>query len=69
MAECIKWSSHETANDNGPADPVMKVRLDALVYVLARALGRQIAREEFERRLGEIANDNRPSESEDGRQG
>ncbi|CAI9122390.1 hypothetical protein [Brytella acorum] len=54
------------ANDNEPTgniqsalpDPAMKARTDALILVLARLLGRQIAREEFERRLGQIANDN-----------
>ncbi|GAA09847.1 hypothetical protein ATPR_2850 [Acetobacter tropicalis NBRC 101654] len=41
----------------------MKARMDELVFILARMLGRQIAREEFERRLGDIdtANDNDPS--------
>jgi len=56
------------ANDNkslvdgkaAVSDPVMKARTDALILVLARLLGRQIAREEFERRLGQIANDNEP---------
>ncbi|EFG85399.1 hypothetical protein F1645_13765 [Novacetimonas hansenii] len=56
------------ANDNKPSsniqsalpDPVMKARTDALILILARMLGRQIAREEFERRLGQIANDNAP---------
>ena len=56
------------ANDNKlpegskPAvpDPAMKARTDELILVLARMLGRQIAREEFERRLGQIANDNEP---------
>lgn len=57
------------ANDNKPThniqsalpDPVMKARTDALILVLARLLGRQIAREEFERRLDQIANDNDPA--------
>ncbi|BAK84642.1 hypothetical protein GLX_22300 [Komagataeibacter medellinensis NBRC 3288] len=57
------------ANDNEPTDniqsalpnPAMKARTDALILVLARLLGRQIAREEFERRLGQIANDNDPA--------
>ncbi|MBL7237843.1 hypothetical protein IFJ82_01720 [Novacetimonas hansenii] len=57
------------ANDNkptsniqsAPPDPAMKARTDALILVLARLLGRQIAREEFERWLGEIANDNNPA--------
>lgn len=41
------------ANDNGPAGP----KIDAAVLRIARLLGRQIAREEFERRSA--ANDNR----------
>ncbi|MBO1360216.1 hypothetical protein J2D73_10465 [Acetobacter sacchari] len=55
------------ANDNNPSgtvsDPAMKARMDELVFIFARMLGRQIAREEFERRLGQIdaANDNDPS--------
>ena len=57
------------ANDNKPTDniqsalpdPAMKARTDALILVLARLLGRQIAREEFERRLDQIANDNDPA--------
>lgn len=55
------------ANDNNPSgtssDPAMKARMDELVFILARMLGRQIAREEFERRLGQMdaANDNDPS--------
>lgn len=43
------------ANDNGtPA-----TRLNAAVVTVARLIGRQIAREEFERR--DAANDNRPA--------
>ncbi len=57
------------ANDNKPSsniqsalpDPAMKARTDALILVLARLLGRQIARGKFERRLGRIANDNDPA--------
>jgi hypothetical protein len=37
---------------------VQQSRTDALILVLARLLGRQIAREKFERRLGQITNDN-----------
>ncbi|GBR00203.1 hypothetical protein GLI01_00150 [Gluconacetobacter liquefaciens] len=49
------------ANDNGPVDPDAKARADALVFALASALGRQIAREEFARREhGRAANDNLP---------
>jgi len=59
------------ANDNKPTDtvqsalpdPAMKARTDALILVLARLLGRQIAREEFERRLYNIANDNFPPDA------
>ncbi|CAI9122134.1 hypothetical protein [Brytella acorum] len=60
------------ANDNKPTDtvqsalpdPAMKARTDALILILARLLGRQIAREEFERRIGQIdaANDNASSD-------
>jgi uncharacterized membrane protein YdjX (TVP38/TMEM64 family) len=42
-----------------------------LIFVLARVLGRQIAREEFERRLDRIAsagaNDNEPPDGADPR--
>ncbi|WP_395370640.1 hypothetical protein [Komagataeibacter diospyri] len=49
------------ANDNGPVDPDAKARADALVFALAAALGRQIAREEFARRKhGRAATDNLP---------
>ncbi|MCP1196098.1 hypothetical protein NKW84_09535 [Acetobacter senegalensis] len=56
------------ANDNKPTDkiqsaspdPAMKARTDALILALAHLLGRQIAREEFKRRLDQIANDNDP---------
>ncbi|WP_342629686.1 hypothetical protein AAC691_08345 [Nguyenibacter vanlangensis] len=46
-----------------PPNPAMKARTDALILVLARLLGRQIAREEFERRLEQIANDNDPADT------
>jgi len=57
------------ANDNkptgniqsAPPNPAMKARTEALILVLARLLGRQIAREEFARRLDKIANDNDPA--------
>jgi hypothetical protein len=45
-------------NDNGTA----KARIDAAVLTIARLIGRQIAREEFERRC---ANDNRPAPEAD----
>ncbi|ATU73681.1 hypothetical protein SXCC_02976 [Gluconacetobacter sp. SXCC-1] len=45
-------------NDNGPIDPAAKARFDELVFAVASALGRQIAREEFEQRLNRSANDN-----------
>lgn len=47
------------ANDNGTAD----MKLNAVVVRIARLLGRQIAREEFERRC--VANDNRPAPDTD----
>lgn len=45
------------ANDNGPVDPAAKARFDELVFALASALGRQIARGEFTLQVGG-ANDN-----------
>lgn len=42
-------------NDNGTA----KARIDAAVLTIARLIGRQIAREEFERLSA--TNDNRPA--------
>jgi len=47
------------ANDNGAAG----TRLDAAVLTIARLIGRQIAREEFERLSA--ANDNRPAPDAD----
>ena len=47
------------SNDNGPAGS----KIDAAVLRIARLLGRQIAREEFERRC--TANDNRPAPETD----
>jgi hypothetical protein len=44
------------ANDNGNAN--RHTHIDAAVLRIARLIGRQIAREEFERRCA--ANDNRP---------
>ena len=43
------------ANDNGAAE----ARVRAALLTIARLLGRQIAREQFERRVA--ANDNRPA--------
>lgn len=43
------------ANDNG----TVEARIDAAVLTIARLIGRQIAREEFERSCA--ANDNRPA--------
>jgi len=43
------------ANDNG----TVEARIDAAVLTIARLIGRQIAREEFERCCA--ANDNRPA--------
>jgi hypothetical protein len=45
------------ANDNGNGGP--RPRIDAAVLRIARLIGRQIAREEFERQTA--ANDNRSS--------
>lgn len=44
------------ANDNDNGD--VRVRIDAAVLTIARLIGRQMAREAFERR--EAANDNDP---------
>lgn len=46
------------ANDNGNADT--SVRIDAAVLTIARLIGRQMAREAFERL--KAANDNEPPE-------
>lgn len=46
------------ANDNGNVDT--RVRVDAAVLTIARLIGRQIAREAFERL--KAANDNDPPE-------
>jgi hypothetical protein len=49
----------DAANDNGAAG----TRLEAAVLTIARQIGRQIAREEFERLSA--ANDNRPAPKAD----
>lgn len=49
----------DAANDNGAAG----TKLDAAVLTIARLIGRQIAREEFERLSA--ANDNRPAPKAD----
>jgi hypothetical protein len=49
------------ANDNG--DGGISPRIDAAVLRIARLIGRQMAREEFERL--KAANDNRPPEQHD----
>ena len=54
-----KGGNGRAANDNGAAE----ARIQATVIVLARLLGRQIAREQFERLRA--ANDN-PPEPESG---
>ena len=46
------------ANDNGNGD--VRVRIDAAVLTIARLIGRQMARETFERL--KAANDNDPPE-------
>ena len=46
------------ANDNGNGD--VRVRIDAAVLTIARLIGRQMAREAFERL--KAANDNEPPE-------
>jgi hypothetical protein len=49
------------ANDNGGGRP--RPRIDAAVLRIARLIGRQMAREEFERLSA--ANDNRPPDRHD----
>lgn len=49
------------ANDNGNAEG--RARVDAAVLRIARLIGRQMARERFERMIA--ANDNRPPERYD----
>jgi hypothetical protein len=51
-------SPSPAANDNGNGDA--RVRIDAAVLTIARLIGRQMAREAFERL--EAANDNDPPE-------
>ena len=48
-------SDHAAANDNGAAE----ARVRSAVLTIARLLGRQIAREQFERQAS--ANDNAPA--------
>ena len=48
------------ANGNGNANGETRPRIDAAVLRIARLIGRQMAREEFERL--NAANDNRPPE-------
>jgi hypothetical protein len=59
MIEDEKRAADDTpppaANDNGNGDA--RVRIDAAALTIARLIGRQIAREEFERL--NAANDNR----------
>ena len=50
------------ANDNGGSRGGPEARIDAAVMRLARLLGRQIAREQFE--ATRAANDNAPPEKE-----
>jgi len=50
-----------TANDNGDS----RSRIDGAILRVARALGRQIARERFAERERVAANDNRPSPRRD----
>ncbi len=51
-------TSPPAANDNGNGD--ISVRIDAAVLTIARLIGRQMAREAFERL--KAANDNEPPE-------
>jgi hypothetical protein len=66
MAEEKERKDVHAANDNGSkageAGAETQRRSDALVLTIARALGRQIAREEFARLKANAANDNRRSD-------
>ena len=66
MVEEEERKDAHAANDNGSKagerDGETQRRSDALVLTIARALGRQIAREEFARLKAMAANDNQPSE-------
>ena len=66
MAEEKERKDVHAANDNGSkagkCAAETQRRSDALVLIIARALGRQIAREEFARLKANAANDNRPSD-------
>lgn len=55
MTEDEEWAA-SAANDNG--DGRASYRIDAAVLRIARLIGRQMAREEFERR--QPTNDNHP---------
>ena len=46
------------ANDNALVEA--RTRIDAAVLTIARLIGRQIAREEFAKRMARAANDNAP---------
>jgi len=63
MAEDDKRKRLRPANDDGGTggdDVEMQRRDDALILTIARALGRQMAREEFARLRCGAVNDNRP---------
>jgi hypothetical protein len=46
------------ANDNDGAEA--RTRIDAAMLTIARLIGRQIAREEFDKGAAQVANDNTP---------
>ena len=58
--ECVSAKVQPPANDNGNAESW--TRIDAAMLAIARLIGRQMAREEYERQSA--ANDNRPPNTE-----
>jgi hypothetical protein len=67
MADDTEPGRDETipANDNRGPDGEAQAKIDAAVMTIARLIGRQIAREEFARRMAVADNDNRPTPKAD----
>lgn len=60
----------EDAGAGRDRDPIrLGEQVDKLVLDIARLIGRQLAREEFARRLAAVANDNEPLSSEEDEDG
>jgi hypothetical protein len=53
------------ANDNGGPDGEAQPKINPAVMTIARLIGRQIAREEFNKRMAAAANDNRTTPKAD----